>query len=106
MFPFWLFIGVVTILFGLLNRRLLRLLGLKPMSETFTIPNLQRSFRTIEQIGRLLLITLGTGFLVQGLGEQLLSGEITYRISLSLLGLSGLMILAMIGITIANWKAK
>jgi hypothetical protein len=42
----------------------------------------------------------------QGLGNQFLSGVITYRISLSLLGLSGLMILAMIGVTIANWKAK
>jgi hypothetical protein len=45
-------------------------------------------------------------FLVQGLGKQFLSGEITYRISLTLLGLSGLMILAMIGVMIANWKAK
>jgi len=106
MFPFWLFIGVITILLGLLNRRLLRLIGLKPMSEIFTTPNLQRSSRTIERIGQWVLITLGTSFLVQGLGNQFLSGEITYRISLSLLGLSGLMILAMIGVTIANWKAK
>jgi len=106
MFPFWLFFGAVTILLGLLNRRLLRLIGLKPMSEIFTTPNLQRSSRIIEQIGRLVLITLGTSFLVQGLGQQFLSGEITYRISLSLLGLSGLMILTMVGVTIANWKAK
>jgi len=36
MFPFWLFIGVVTILLGLLNRRLLRLIGLKPLVEVNT----------------------------------------------------------------------
>jgi hypothetical protein len=106
MFPFWLFIGVITILFGLLNRRLLQLIVLKPLSESLTTPNLQHSSRPIEHIGRWVLITLGMSFLVQGLGKQFLSGEITYRISLTLLGLSGLMILAMIGVMIANWKAK
>ena len=105
MFPFWLFIGVITILLGLLNRRLLRLIGLKPMSEIFTTPNLQRSSRIIEQIGRWLLITLGVGFLAQGLGGAL-PNDISYKISFSSLGLSGLMLLAIIGITIANWKAK
>ena len=106
MFPFWLFFGAVTILLGLLNRRLLQLIALKPLSESLTTPNLKHLSRPIEHIGRWVLITLGMSFLVQGLGKQFLSGEITYRISLSLLGLSGLMILTMVGVTIANWKAK
>jgi len=59
----------------------------------------------IEQIGRWLVITLGISFLVEGLGGTL-PNDISYKVSFPLLGLSGLMLLAMIGITIANWKAK
>ena len=105
MFPFWLILGIVTILVGIFNRQMLRLLGFKPMSEVFTTPNLKHSSRIIEQLGRWLVITLGVGFLVQGLGRAL-PDDTTYKISFSLLGLSGLMLLAIIGITIANWKAR
>ena len=51
------------------------------------------------------MITLGVSFLVQGLGRAL-PDDISYKISFLLLGLSGLMILAIMGITIANWKAR
>jgi len=105
MFPFWLIIGIVTILLGIFNRQILRLLGLKPTSEVFTTPNLKHSSRIIEQIGRWIVISLGVSFLVQGLGGAL-PDDISYKISFSLLGLSGLMILAIIGITLANWKAR
>jgi len=105
MFPFWSILGTVTILMGIFNRQMLRLLGFKPMSEVITTHNLKNSSRTIEQIGRWLVITLGVSFLVLGLGGAL-PNNISYRISFSLLGLSGLMLLAIIGITIANWKAK
>jgi len=105
MYPFWLIFGIVTILAGIFNRQMLRLLGFKPMSEVLTIPNLKHSSRIIEEIGRWLVITLGASFFVQGLGGAL-PNDVTYKISLSLLGLSGLMILTIIGITIANWKAK
>ena len=105
MFPFWLFLGIVTILVGIFNRQMLRLLGLKPMSEVLTTPNLKHSSRIIEQIGRWLVITLGVSFLVLGLGG-VLPNDISRKISFSLLGLSGLMLLAIIGITVANWKAK
>jgi hypothetical protein len=84
---------------------MLRLLGFKPMSEVVTTASLKRSSRSIEQIGRWLLITLGMSFVVLGLGE-ILPNNISHTISLSLLGLSGLMLLVIIGITIANWKAK
>ena len=75
------------------------------MSEVVVTPNLKHSSKTIEQIGRWLVITLGVSFLVLGLGGAL-PNNISYRISFSLLGLSGLMLLAIIGITIANWKAR
>jgi hypothetical protein len=105
MFPVWLILGTVTILAGIFNRQMLRLLGLKPMSEVITSPNLKYSSRIIEQIGRWLLISLGVSFLVLGL-DGALPNNISHTISFLLLGLSGLMLLAIVGITIANWKAK
>ena len=105
MFPFWLIFGTVTVLMGIFNSQILRFLGFKPMSEVIATPNLKRSSRMIEQIGRWLVITLGVSFLVLGLGEAL-PNDISNKVSFSLLGLSGLMLLAIIGITIANWKAK
>lgn len=105
MFPFWLILGIVTILMGIFNRQTLRLLGFKPMSEVLTTPNLKNSSRIIERIGRWLVITLGVSFLILGLGG-VLPNDISREISFSLLGLSGLMLLAIIGITIANWKAR
>ena len=105
MFPFWFILGIVTILMGIFNRQLLQLLGYKPMSEVFTAANLKHSSMIIEQLSRWLVIILGIGFLVQGLGGTL-SRDIVSKISFSLFGLSALMLLAIIGITIANWKAK
>jgi hypothetical protein len=75
------------------------------MSEVLSIPNLKQSSRMIEQIGRWLVITLGLSFLVLGLNGAL-PNDISYKISFSLFGLSALMLLAIIGITVANWKAK
>ena len=105
MYSFWFIFGIVIILMGIFNRQMLRFLGFKPMSEVLTIPRLKYSSRIIEKIGRWLVITIGVSFIVQGLGG-VLPNDISCKISFSLLGLSGLMILAIIGITIANWKAK
>ena len=105
MFPFWLVLGLVMILLGIFNKQILRWLGLKPISEILTIPNLKHSSRIVEQLGRWLVITLGASFLVQGLGRAL-PGDILYKISYVLLGLAGLLLLGGIGITIANWKAR
>jgi hypothetical protein len=80
-------------------------MGLKPMSEVMVTPNLKRSSRIIERMGQWLGITLGVSFLVLGLGEAL-PHDISNKISFSLLGLSCLLTLAIIGITIATWKAK
>jgi hypothetical protein len=99
-------IGVLIILAALLNKQLLRWIGIKSMSEVFTNPKFQRSARITEKLGRLYLVVFGIGFLVQGLGTQFLSSDVTYTISITILGLSGLIILAMFGVVLANWKAK
>jgi hypothetical protein len=96
---------MVMILLGIFNRQVSRLVGFKSTSEVLTTPNLKRSSRIVEQLGRWVVITLGVSFLVQGLGGAL-PGNTSYEISLVLLGLSGLMLLAGIGVTFANWKAR
>jgi heme A synthase len=105
MFPLWLILGTVTMLMGVFNKQVLRYLGFKPMSEVITTQNLKHSSRMIEQLGRWLVITLGASFLILGLGAALPAG-ISGKISFALLGLAGLMIVAIIGITIVNWKAR
>jgi hypothetical protein len=99
-------IGVLIILAALLNKQLLRWIGIKSMSEVFTNPKFQRSARITEKLGRLYLVVFGIGFLVQGLGTQFLSSDVTYTISITILGLSCLRRLAMFGVVLANWKAK
>lgn len=105
MFPFWIVLGAVIILAGIFDRQVLGRLGFRPLSEIIAAPNLKHSAKSVEQIGRWLMITLGISFLVLGLGKTL-PDNISATISYLLLGLSGLMLLAMIGITIANWKAR
>jgi hypothetical protein len=105
MLPIWLIFGIVIILSGIFNKQLLHFMGIKPMSEIFTSANLKRSSRKTEQIGRGILILLGASFLVLGLGNTLPENW-TYPISLVLLGLVGVMLVAIFGITIANWKAR
>jgi hypothetical protein len=100
------FIGFLFILLALLNKQLLRWIGIKPMSEVFTNPNFQRSAKITEKLGQLFLVVFGVGFLVQGVGPRFLSSEVTYTVSLTILGLSGLIILAMFIVVLANWKVK
>jgi hypothetical protein len=99
-------IGILFIILAILNKQILRWIGIKPMSEVFTNPNFQRSARTTEKLGRLFLAVFGAGFLVQGVGPQFLSSAVTYAVSITVLGLSGLIILAMFIVVLANWKAK
>ena len=105
MFPFWLIVGTLVVLMGIFNKQMLHLLGLKPLSEVFTTPNLKHSSRLIEQIARWLVITLGVSFLVQGLSGAL-PENVSHAISAVLLGLSALLLLAMFGVAIANWKVR
>jgi hypothetical protein len=98
-------VGSLFILLALLNKQLLGWIGIKPMSEIFTNPKFQRSAKITEKLGQLLFIFLGAGFLVQGLGNQFLSVEVIYIISITILGLSGLLLLAGVGVVLSNWKA-
>ena len=105
MYIFWLVTGTVTILLAIFNKQVLRLLGLKPTSEVITTPNLKRSSKLSEGIGRWLLVILGVFFILQGL-DSIMVGKVSDMILLSLLVVAGLMFLAMVGITLANWKAR
>jgi hypothetical protein len=102
---FPLLMGSLAILLALFNRPLLRFIRIKPMSEVFTTPRLQRSARITEKLGLLFLVVFGVGFLVQGVGPRFLSSEATYIASLTILGLVGLIILAAVVVVLANWKA-
>jgi len=84
----------------------MRFIGLKPLSEVFTTPHFQRSAKITEKLGRLFLVVFGVGFLVQGVGTQFLSSAVTYTVSITVLGLLGLIILAIFIVVLANWKAK
>ena len=105
MLAIWLILGAVMIFMGIFNRQMLRFLGFKPANEIIDSPNLKRSSTIVEQIGRWLVITLGVSFVVLGLGV-ILPTRISHLISILLLGLSAVMIIAMIAITLVNWKAK
>jgi hypothetical protein len=98
--------GGLTILLALLNRQLLRFIGLKPLSEVFTTPRFQRSAKITEKLGQLFLVVFGVGFLVQGVGPLFLPNEATLAVAIATAGLSGLIVLAMIGVVLANWKTK
>jgi hypothetical protein len=99
-------IGFLIILLALLNKKLLRWMGMKPMSEVFTNPRFQRSAKITEKLGQIFLVVFGVSFLVQGVGSQFLSSEVIYTVAITVLGLSGLIILAMFIVVLANWKAK
>jgi hypothetical protein len=99
-------IGILIILLSLLNKQLLRWMKIRPMSEVFTNPNFQRSAKITEKLGQLFVVVFGLSFLVQGVGTQLLSSELTYTVSMIVLGVSGLIILAMFIVVLANWKVK
>ncbi len=101
---FPLVIGSLVILLALLNKSLLRLMGLKPLSEVFTTPRFQRSARITETLGRLFLVVLGVGFLIQGVGPQFVSDAVIHSTSLVVLGFAGLIVLAMVGVVLAHWK--
>jgi hypothetical protein len=105
MFPIWIILGLLMILAGIFNRQILSFLGIRSMSAVFTNPGRAQSTRLIEKIGQWLVITLGVSFLVQGLNGAL-PNNISALISFVLLGLVGLMILAIIGLSVSQWRIK
>jgi len=102
---FPLIMGCLAILLALLGKQLSRAVGLKPLSQVFATPRFQRSAAITERLGRIALGLLGLGFLIQGLGPRFLSAGVTWFLSLVLLALCGLMVVAMVGVTLAHWNA-
>lgn len=105
MHPLWFILGLLLLLVGIFERQVFLLLGIKPMSAVFTDPSLAQSRRLIEKIGQWLVTTLGLSFLVQGL-NGILPDNLSSIISFVLAGLVGLMIIVIIGVTVAKWKIK
>ena len=105
MFSIWLSLGLLLILAGIFHRKILSFLGIKPLSAVFANPGRAQSTRLIEKIGQWLVITLGLNFLVQGL-NGVLPDHLSTLFSFVLFGFVSLMILGIIGITIAHWKMK
>ncbi len=99
-------IGILIILLALFNTTLLRWMKIRPMSEVFTNPGFRRSAKITERLGQLFLGIFGISFLVQGVGAQFLSSEVTYTASLIVLGASGLIVFTMLIVVLASWKAK
>jgi hypothetical protein len=98
--------GSLVILLALLNKQLLRFIGLKPLSEVFTTPRFQRSAKITEKLGRLFLVVFGVGSLIQGIGPLFLPNKVTLGVAIATVGLLVLILLATFGVTLANWKAK
>ena len=99
-------IGILIILLALFNKQLLRWIKMRPMSEMFTNPKFQRSAKITEIFAQVFLVLFGISFLFQGIGARFLSGETTYTVSVIILGMSGLIVLTMFIVVLANWKAK
>ena len=98
--------GCLVILSALFSRQLQRLLGIKPRSELFTNPRFQRAEKMIELLGRILMVIFGIGFLVQGPGSLYLPSGATYTLSIVIYALAGLLLLTLLGVYLASWKAK
>lgn len=105
---FPLVIGMLVILLEVLNKQLIRFIGLKPLSEILTNPRFQRSARITEKLWPLFMVILGISFILRGVGTLFLLPEViySYAVSLTLLGLLGLIVLVGIGITFVHWKPR
>ncbi len=99
-------LGLFFLLLAVLQQRLLRRIGLKPLSEVFTNPGFQRSARLTETLGRLFLGALGGASLIQAAGTQFLSNPAVEIASVVLAGLAGAILLGVFGVVLYYWKAK
>jgi protein-S-isoprenylcysteine O-methyltransferase Ste14 len=102
---FPLLIGIFAIALVIMNKQLLRLLGLKPLSEAFTNPRFQKSAEITEKLGHVFMILFGVSFIVEGLGPLFLPSDVSSVASLVILGLCLLIVLAVIAVNLVHWKA-
>jgi hypothetical protein len=99
-------IGILIILAALFNKQLMHWIKIRPMSEVFTNPRFQRSAKITEILAQIFLLVFGISFLFQGVGARFLSSGTTYTVSVIILGISGLIVLTVFIVVLANWKAK
>ncbi len=97
-------LGLLLIVAGLFQPQLNRRLGIGQRSRLFTQPRFQQSARQTERLGRIVQITLGLGLLLQAIGRLYAPG-ILNNLSLIFLGLTGISLLAILGITVRHWRA-
>jgi hypothetical protein len=103
---FPLFIGIFAIVLTIMSKQLLRLVGLKPMSEVLTNPRFQKSAEVTEKLGRVFLILFGISFIVEGLGPRFLPVEVSSVAPLVILGFCLLIVMAVIVVNLVHWKAE
>ena len=97
-------LGLFLVMAGLFQPQLNRRLGIGQRSRLFTQLRLQRSARQTERLGQIVQVALGLGLLMQAVG-RLYAPSIFNGLSLLFLGLAGIGILAILGITVRHWRA-
>jgi hypothetical protein len=97
--------GILVVLLAVFQRPVMRFLRMRPPSELYTIPRLQRSARITEKISRVMMVLLGVTFIIQGGGPQFLAPETVFALCVALISLVGLLILGMLGVMLVHWKA-
>lgn len=102
---FFMFLGLLLLMGGLFMSQINRRLGLGNRSELFTNPRFQHSARLIERISSFAQVSLGLGMFLQGIGSILNIHVILNVFSFFLLGLAGIGILVILGITVRYWRA-
>lgn len=101
---FWVMLGIGAILLAVYNKQFLALWGMKPQSELFVSPRWQRSAHLIEKLGRLLLLVMGGGFLLNGVGELVLPTAVVGFLSGTILLAAGLLLLLLAVTVLRSWK--
>jgi hypothetical protein len=97
--------GGLLILVAVFQRPVMRFLRMRPPSELYTLPRLQRSARITEFMSRIMVILFGVFAILQGAGPRLLTPDAVYALSVALIALVGLLLLGVFAVTLVHWKA-
>jgi hypothetical protein len=97
--------GILAILLAVFQRPVMRFLHMRPPSELYTVPRLQRSARITEKMSRVMVVLLGVSFIVEGAGPQFLPPETVFALCVALISLVGVLLLVSLAVTLAHWKA-
>jgi hypothetical protein len=87
--------GLLMIALSAFSPVLRRRLGLPEVGAGFTNPRYLRSARITDRLGRLALMLMGLGFVIQGVGGTLLNNQMVAMI-VALIAISVTLVIAMI----------